>query len=148
LAAPKAGGPAVLSSSPPVGPPGRSSPAAGGSHLAVPGVAAQTAGRQLSARPIRGAPLGRLVTPAPADQGPPPPRRVGTAEEMVGGSASQGAPARALPPLPPPPDHAATSLELQKARDQLIVMESRASSLRATIETLKRSQAAMGVGLR
>jgi len=49
---------------------------------------------------------------------------------------------------PPQPDLAAHRAELQKVRESLVMLEARAGSIHSTLDNLKRSQAASGLGMR
>ena len=51
-------------------------------------------------------------------------------------------------PVAPSPELAARRAELQKVRESLVMLQARTSSIHTTLDGIRRSQAASGLGLR
>ena len=99
--------------------------------------------------PVRksGRPAGSSVAASPA----PPSNIASQQPAAVQPSAPPAqAPAAQTPPVqaPPQPDLSAQRAEMQKAREALVGLSARASSIHSTMDNLQRSQAASGLGLR
>ncbi|MDE3164304.1 MAG: hypothetical protein KGN36_00725, partial [Acidobacteriota bacterium] len=95
--------------------------------------AAGSAQVQQPGRPAAQAPVQQPVQTPAAAQAPPP----------------QAVPAAPVPSGPSQAELAAARrAELQKVRESLAMMSARAASVHSTLDSLRRSQAASGVGLR
>ena len=107
--------------------------------------------------PVRTAAPGKAIPSQPAES------RVATGRSAGAPAAGNAPPANATaaPPQPgnaPPPaaapagpsaaEIAARRAELQQVREQLVMVAARASTARASLQTLERTQAASGLGLR
>ena len=78
-----------------------------------------------------------------------PAASVPTAPPAAPPAATPQAPPQAPPQqAPPQPDLSAQRAELQKVRESLVTVSARADSIHATLENIRRSQAASGLGLR
>jgi serine/threonine-protein kinase len=131
---------------PPAAPPPSPSPAP-----AEPAAAAQTPPVTAASAPVvptspqvnsTSKPLSkpaRTVAAAPGPAAPPPSSTV---------EAPAAIPQNPVSAPPPQPDLSAQRAELQKVRESLVTLSARSASIHTTLDSIRRSQAASGLGLR
>ncbi len=115
---------------------------------------AQTLVSTPEASPVPVAPAKQRAQAAPAQPARPAPRQAQSTPAQVTAPVAppqQSVPQQAVQQSPAPPQQqppAASRVELQEVREQLVQLNARAASVRSTLQSLQRSQAASGLNLR
>jgi hypothetical protein len=103
--------------------------------------------RDANRPPIRTAQTPGQATPKQTAVQPPSVQQTSSQQPAVQQPAAQPPPIQQTPQQPAG-DLAAKRKELQEARDQIVMLGSRAATIQSSLDNLRRAQAAGGLGLR